>query len=102
MDMHLIMWNGKRTLSSRYFSVLRVWRRWEYYQVERAPKIQVTMDLERATLVEENSWSQKLWELQLREWDKCTKFSHRVANSLKRNNTIKMMVVYGVLSSNLP
>lgn len=63
-----------KELSSRNFSVLRVWRRGEYYK----------------------------WALLLREGDKCTKFFHHVANLLKGNNTIEMMIVYGVLSSNLP
>ncbi|XP_041009220.1 uncharacterized protein LOC121253280 [Juglans microcarpa x Juglans regia] len=72
----------------------------ELFEEERARKIQVTMDIERVSLLEEISWRQKSRALWLKEGDKCTKFFHRLANSHRRNNAIETLMIDGVTSSN--
>jgi hypothetical protein len=67
---------------------------------ERERKRQLCRDLERALLQEEISWRQKSRIKWLKVGDKCTKFFHLMANSIKRHNTIDSLLIDGVLSSN--
>jgi hypothetical protein len=50
-------------------------------------------ELESVTQLEEICWKQKLRALWLREGDKCIHFFHRVANSNRRNSSIKWLLV---------
>jgi hypothetical protein len=66
---------------------------------EMERKRQLCKDLERALLQEEISWRRKSRIKWLKEGDKCTKFFHMMANSNKRHNTIDLLLIDGVLSS---
>ena len=67
---------------------------------EKAAKAKLILDWEKNSLLDEISWRQKSWATWLKEGDKNTKFFHSVANSNRRNNTIRHLYIDGELSSN--
>jgi hypothetical protein len=58
---------------------------------ENQRKCLVIRDLENSILREEISWRQKSRVLGLKEFNKCTKFFHQVANSNRRFNAIESL-----------
>ena len=66
---------------------------------EKLEQVNLRIDIEKLTLLEEISWRQKSRVLHLREGDANTKFFHRMANSNRRNNGIESLMVDGILSS---
>ncbi|XP_042969089.1 uncharacterized protein LOC122301772 [Carya illinoinensis] len=58
---------------------------------DRARKLTVVTELEKVTTMEEIMWRQKSRALWLKEWDRSTKFFHRIANSHRRNNVIEVL-----------
>ena len=66
---------------------------------EKLEQINLYINIEKLTLLEEISWRQKSRVLHLREGDANTKFFHRMANSHRRNNGIESLMVDGILSS---
>jgi hypothetical protein len=67
---------------------------------EKATKTKLILDWENNSLLDEISWRQKSRATWLKEGDKNTKFFHSVANSNRRNNTIRQLYIDGELSSN--
>ena len=67
---------------------------------EKLEQVNLHIEIEKFTLLEEISWRQKSMVLHLREGDANTKFFHRMANSNRRNNGIETPMVNGTLSSN--
>ena len=67
---------------------------------EKLEKATFHADLEKAALFEEISRGQKSRVLFLKEGDSNTRFFHRMANSNRRNNCIKNLIIDGALSSN--
>lgn len=57
----------------------------------RGGKKRGSCSLESISLMEKNSWRQKSRALWFKEWDKCTKFIHQLANSHQRNNAIEVL-----------
>ncbi|KAG2697913.1 hypothetical protein I3760_07G127500 [Carya illinoinensis] len=72
----------------------------EMLEVERARKTQVSVELERVSLMEEISWRQNSGAPWLKEGDKCIKFFHWVDNSHRRNSAIDSLLADGVTISN--
>lgn len=73
----------------------------EHYKKKRhkgKTKQQAIIDIERITSMEELSWRQKLNTPRVREDGMHTKLFHQVANLNKRNNSIQMLFVYGLVS----
>ena len=66
---------------------------------ESNKRVQLVVDLERTSLLDEISWRQKSRALWLREGDKNTKFFHRLANSNRRYNSISSLSINGVMST---
>jgi hypothetical protein len=62
---------------------------------EKLKRVEYSKELERSIFLEEVSWRQKSRALWLKEGDNNTKFFHRLANSYRRNNSIKSLVVDG-------
>jgi len=60
---------------------------------ELLKKAEVIKELERCSLLEEVSWRQKSRVLWLKEWDKCTKFFHSIANSNRRYNSMDSLLI---------
>ena len=67
---------------------------------EKLVQVNLRLDFEKLTLLEEISWRQKSRVLHLKEGDTNTRFFHRMANSNKKNNGIENLMVNGTLSSN--
>ena len=67
---------------------------------EKLEQVNPLTDIEKLTLLEEIICRQKSKVLHLREGDANTRFFHRMANSNRRNNDIKSLMVDGILSSN--
>lgn len=68
---------------------------------ERTHKSQVVRKLERATLMEEISWRQKIKGTMVKGVGQVWRFFHQVANLLGRNNAIKILMVDRAVSSDL-
>ena len=66
---------------------------------EKLEQVNLHIDIEKLTLLEEISWRQKSRLLHLREGDSNTRFFHRMANSNRKNNGIESFMVNGSLSS---
>ena len=66
---------------------------------EKLEQVNLHIDIEKLTLLEEISWRQKSRLLHLREGDSNTRFFHRMANSNRKNNSIESFMVNGSLSS---
>ena len=67
---------------------------------EKVEKSNLSIEWEKLSLLEEISWRQKSWVTWLKEEDKNTKYFHIVANSHRRNNSIRQISIDGELSSN--
>uniref|UniRef100_A0A2N9J6S4 Reverse transcriptase domain-containing protein n=1 Tax=Fagus sylvatica TaxID=28930 RepID=A0A2N9J6S4_FAGSY len=67
---------------------------------EKAEKSNLRIEWEKLSLMEEISWRQKSRVTWLKEGDKNTKYFHSVANSHRRNNSIRQISIDGELSSN--
>ena len=67
---------------------------------EKLEQVNLRIDIEKLTLLEEISWRQKSRVLHLKEGDANTKFFHRMTNSNRKNNGIESLTVNGTLSSN--
>ena len=65
---------------------------------EKLEQVNLYIDIEKLTLLEEVSWRQKYRVLHLREGDSNTRFFHRIANSNKRNNSIESHMINGSFS----
>ena len=65
---------------------------------EKLEQINIRIEIEKFTLLEEISWRQKSRVLHLREGDSIIRFFHKMANSNKRNNAIESLLVNGSLS----
>ena len=68
---------------------------------EKLEQVNLHIDIEKLTLLEEISWRQKSRLLHLREGDSNTRFFHRMANSNRKNNDIESFMVNGSLSSDM-
>lgn len=66
---------------------------------EKVRRIQVSLELERVTLMEEISLRRNHGGSMTKGGDWCTTFFHRVANSHGRNNDIEMLSIDGLVSS---
>ena len=66
---------------------------------EKLEQVNLHIDIEKLTLLEEISWRHKSRLLHLREGDSNTRFFHRMANSNRKNNGIESFMVNGSLSS---
>ena len=66
---------------------------------EKLEKATFRANLEKATLFEEISWRQKSKVLFLKKGDSNTRFFHRMANSNRRNNCIKTLMIDGAVST---
>ena len=67
---------------------------------EKTEKSNFSIEWEKLSLMEEISWRQKSRVTWLKEGDKNTKYFHSVANSHRRNNSIRQISIDGKLSSN--
>ena len=67
---------------------------------EKTEKSNFSIEWEKLSLMEEISWRQKSRVTWLKEGDKNTKYFHSVANSHRRNNSIRQISIDGELSSN--
>ena len=63
-------------------------------------QVNLRIEIEKITLLEEINWRQKSKVLRLKEGDSNTIFFHRMANSKRRNNSIENLMVNGRISSN--
>ena len=68
---------------------------------EKLEQVNLSTNIEKLTLLEDISWRQKSRVLHLKERDANTKFFHRMANSNRKNNGIKNLMVNGTLSSEI-
>ena len=66
---------------------------------EKTEKKNLKIEWEKNSLLEEISWRQKSRVTWLREGDKNTKYFHSVANSHRRNNSIRQIDIDGNLST---
>ena len=66
---------------------------------EKLEQVNLRIDIEKLTLLEEISWRQKSRVLHLKEGDANTKFFHRMTNSNRKNNGIESLMDNGTLSS---
>ena len=66
---------------------------------EKTEKLNLSIEWEKNSLMEEISWRQKSRVTWLKEGDKNTKCFHSVANSHRRNNSIRQIAIDGELSS---
>ena len=67
---------------------------------EKLEQASFRADLEKAALLEEISWRQKSKVLFLKEGDSNTRFVHGMANSNRRNNCIKTLMIDGAVTTN--
>ena len=66
---------------------------------EKVEKSNLSIEWEKYSLLEEINWRQKSRVTWLKEGDKNTKYFHSVANSHRRNNSIRQISIDGELSS---
>ena len=65
---------------------------------EKLEQSNLHTDIEKLTLMEEISWRQKSRVSHFKEGYANTRFFHRMANSNRKNNGIKSLMVNGTLS----
>ena len=64
---------------------------------DKARKVEIKVETESLSSLEEISWRQKSRALFLKEGDNNTRFFHRLANSHRRANTMRGVEVDGIM-----